>query len=149
MRCRRGWAVWQSVPVATMADLDQLAMAMPQTIRQEADGRPQYLVHGKLYCCHRGRRPDAVDPNTGERMDDVLMFRVADVGVKELLLTDDRGVFFTTPHFDGYPAVLMRIPDLARIDREELGDTIAEAWLTRAQKRVARAWLQQQGPAEE
>ena len=66
------------------------------------------------------------------------MFRVADVGVKELLLADDRGVFFTTPHFDGYPAVLMRIPDLARIDREELGDTIAEAWLTRAQKRVAQ-----------
>ena len=77
------------------------------------------------------------------------MFRVADVGVKELLLADDRGVFFTTPHFDGYPAVLMRIPDLARIDRKELGDTIAEAWLTRAQKRVARAWLEQQAPADE
>jgi hypothetical protein len=142
--------VWQSVPVATMADLDQLAMAMPQTIRQVSpDGRPQYLVHGKLYCCHRGRRPDAVDPDSGERMDDVLMFRVADAGVKELLLADDRGVFFTTPHFDGYPAVLMRIGDLARIDHEELADTIAEAWLTRAQKRVARAWLEQQAPAEE
>ena len=142
--------MWQSVAVATMADLDQLAMAMPQTTKQvSADGRPQYLVHGKLYCCQRGRRPDAIDPDTGERMDDVLMFRVADVGVKELLLADDRGVFFTTPHFDGYPAVLMRIPDLARIDREELGDTIAEAWLTRAQKRVAKAWLEQQAPAED
>jgi hypothetical protein len=128
-----------------MADLDQLAMAMPQTTRElSPDGRPRYLVHGKLYCCQRGRRPDAVDPETGERMDDVLMFRVADVGVKELLLADDRGVFFTTPHFHGYPAVLMRIPDLARIDRAELGDTVAEAWLTRAQKRVARAWLNQQ-----
>ena len=136
--------------MATMADLDQLAMAMPQTTRQvSAEGRPQYLVHGKLYCCHRSRRPDAIDPGTGERMDDVLMFRVADVGVKELLLADDRGVFFTTPHFDGYPAVLMRIPALARIDPEELGDTIAEAWLTRAQKRVARAWLEQQAPAED
>jgi hypothetical protein len=131
------------VLVTTMADLDQLAMAMPQTTRElSPDGRPRYLVHGKLFCCQRGRRRDAVDPDTGERMDDVLMFRVADVGVKELLLADDRGVFFTTPHFDGYPAVLMRIPDLARIDREELGDTIAEAWLTRAQKRVARAWLE-------
>ncbi len=139
---------WQSVPMATMADLDQLAMAMPQTTRQvSAEGRPQYLVHGKLYCCHRSRRPDAIDPDTGERMDDVLMCRVADVGVKELLLADDRGVFFTTPHFDGYPAVLMRIPALACIDREELGDTIAEAWLTRAQKRVARVWLEQQAPA--
>jgi hypothetical protein len=69
------------------------------------------------------------------------MFRVADEGVKELLLADDRDVFFTTPHFDGYPAVLIRIPDLGRIDREELADLVAEAWLTKAQKRVARAWL--------
>ena len=51
-----------------MADLDQLAMAMPHTTREEADGRPRYLVHGKLYCCHRGRRPDAVDPDTGQRI---------------------------------------------------------------------------------
>ena len=135
--------------MATMADLDRMAMAMPQTAKRlSADGRPAYLVHGKLYCCHRGRRPDAIDPATGERMDDVLMFRVADVGVKELLLSDVRGVFFTRPHFDGYPAVLMRIPDLGRIDSEELGDTVAEAWLTRAQKRVARAWLEQRAPVE-
>src|SRR2546423_15486067 len=131
-----------------MADLDQLAMAMPQTTREEAGGRPRYLVHGKLYCCHRGRRPDAVNPDTGERMDDVLMFRVADVGVKELLLADDRGVFFTTPHFDRYPAVLVRIPSLARVDREELYDLVVEAWLTRAQKRVAKAWLAEHAPPE-
>src|SRR5438270_13680520 len=55
------------------------------------------------------------------------MFRVADLGVKELLLADERGVYFTTPHFDGYPAVLMRIPDLARIDRDELRDMVVEA----------------------
>ncbi len=54
-------------------------------------------------------------------------------------------VFFTTPHFDGYSAVLMRIPDLARIDREELREMIVEAWLTRAQKRVAKAWLAEHG----
>jgi hypothetical protein len=69
------------------------------------------------------------------------MFRVADLGVKELMLADDRGIFFTTPHFDGYPAVLIRIPALARLDREELEDIVVEAWLTRAQKRVAKAWL--------
>ena len=77
------------------------------------------------------------------------MFRVADLGAKELLLSDARGVFFTTPHFDGYPAVLIRIPNLAGIDREELGDLVAEAWLTRAQKRVARAWLEEEGIAED
>jgi hypothetical protein len=125
-----------------MADLDELALAMPLATREVTeDGRPAYFVHGKMFCFHRGRRPDAVDSATGERMHDVLMFRVEDLGVKELLLADERGVFFTTPHFDGYPAVLMRIPDLARIDREELADLVAEAWLTRAQKRVANAWL--------
>jgi hypothetical protein len=57
------------------------------------------------------------------------------------MLADERGIFFTTPHFDGYPAVLTHIPDLARLDREELEDAVVEAWLTRAQKRVAKAWL--------
>jgi hypothetical protein len=98
-----------------------------------------------MFCFHRSRRPDAVDPETRERMSDVLMFRVADLGVKELILSDARGIFFTTPHFNGYPAVLMRIPDLARLDGEELRDTVVEAWLTRAQKRVAKAWLGEQG----
>jgi hypothetical protein len=128
--------------MATMADLDEMALAMPQTTKELSDdGRPAYRVHGKLFCLHRGRRRDALDPETGERLDDVLMFRVADLGVKELQLSDARGLYFTTPHFDGYPAVLLRIPDLARIDLQELEDLVSEAWLTRAQKRVAKAWL--------
>ena len=132
--------------MATMADLDELALALPQTTKEVSDeGRPAYRVHGKLFCCRRGRRGDALDPETGEPMDDVLMFRVLDLDVKELLLADDRGLFFTTPHFDGYPAVLVRIPRLERLDRDELGDLLAEAWLTRAQKRVAKAWLAEHG----
>jgi hypothetical protein len=128
--------------MATMADLDELALSLPQTTREtSADGRPEYLVHGKLFLCHRTRRRDAVDPVSGERLDDVLMFRVADLDVKELFLSDGRGIFFTTPHFDGYAAVLARIPDLARLDREELRDLVEEAWLTRAQKRLAKDWL--------
>jgi hypothetical protein len=94
-----------------------------------------------MFCFHRSRRRDAVDDETGDLLDDVLMFRVADAGVKELMLADDRGVFFTTPHFDGFPAVLMRIPTLARVDREELRDLVVEAWLTRVQKPIAKAWL--------
>lgn len=136
--------------VATMADLDEFALALPQATKEVSDdGRPAYFVHGKLFCCHRGRRRDAIDPQTGERLDDVLMFRVADLDVKELMLADDRGVFFTTPHFNGYPAVLVRIPDLARLDREELRDAVVEAWLTRAQKRVAKAWLEEHGLADD
>jgi hypothetical protein len=100
-----------------MADLDELALAMPQTTKEVSDdGRPAYLVHGKL---------------------------------KDLFLADDRGLFFTTPHFDGYPAVLVRIPDLARVDREELFDLVAEAWLARAQERVANPWLQEHGARDD
>jgi hypothetical protein len=135
--------------MTTMADLDELALSLPQTTKTVSnDGRPAYSVKDKLFCLHRSRRPDALDTATGERLDDVLMFRVEDLGVKELMLADDRGVFFTTRHFDGYPAVLMRIPDLARIDREELRDLVVEAWLTRAPKRVARAWLEENEPAD-
>ena len=102
---------WQSGRVATMADLDELALAMPQATKQVSDdGRPTYSVHGKFFCFHRSRRPDAVDPETGERLADVLVFRVADLGEKEIMLADERGVFFTTPHWNGYSAVLMRIP---------------------------------------
>jgi hypothetical protein len=74
-------------------------------------------------------------------MDDVLMFRVDGPEAKELVLADPRKLFFTTPHFDGYSAVLIRIPNLAQLDVEELRDTVVEAWLTRAHKRVAKAWL--------
>jgi hypothetical protein len=132
--------------MATMADLDELALALPEVTKEVDDGRPVYKVHGKLFCFHRGRRPDAVDPETGERLEDVLMFRVADLDVKELLLSDTRGIYFTTPHFKGYPAVLVRIPSLERLERDELGDLVAEAWLTRAQKRLAKAWLAEQEP---
>jgi hypothetical protein len=128
--------------MATMADLDALALALPETAKQVSDdGRPSYFAHGKMFICHRSRRPDAIDPATGERMDDVLIFRVENLDVKEILLADDRGITFTTPHFNGYPAVLVRIPELARLDRDELEDMVVEAWLTRAHKRVAKAWL--------
>jgi len=135
--------------MATMADLDELALGLPQTTKEVSeDGRPSYLVHGKRFCLQRSRRPDAIDPETGERLDDVLMFRVEDLDVKELILADDRSIYFTTPHFNGYPAVLVRIADLAKLDREELFDLVAEAWLTRAQKRVAKAWLAEQQSAD-
>ena len=127
-----------------MADLDAFALELPQATKELSDdGRPAYKVHDKVFCFHRGRRPDALDAK-GERLDDVLMFRVVDLDVKELFLSDSREIYFTTPHFEGYPAVLVRIPDLGRLDHDELRDLVAEAWLTRAQKRLAKAWLAEQ-----
>jgi hypothetical protein len=124
-----------------MKDLDELALAMPEAAKEIEDGRPTYTVHGKMFCFHRGPRPDVVDPDTGERLDDVLVFRVADLGVKEMLISDSRGIYFTTPHWNGYSAVLICIPDLKRLERAELRDLVEEAWLTRAQKRLAKEWL--------
>ena len=65
------------------------------------------------------------------------------------MLADDRGVFLTTPHFDGYRAVLLRIAGLDRLDLDELHDLVAEAWLTRAQRRLAKAWLEKHGVADD
>jgi hypothetical protein len=125
-----------------MRDLDKFALAMPEATKEISDdGRPSYLVHGKVFCFHRGRRPDAVAPETGERLDDVLMFRVDGPEAKELVLADPRDIFGPTPHFNGYPAVLIRIPDLAQPDRSELREVVVDAWLTRAQKRLAKSWL--------
>ena len=125
-----------------MADLDELARALPEVERgEDGDGRPSYSVRGKVFCWHRSPRPDAVDAATGERLEDVLVFWVDSLEEKDLVLADDRGIFFTTPHWNGYRAVLMRIPELARIDREELRELVVEAWLSRAPKRVAKAWL--------
>jgi hypothetical protein len=131
--------------VATMRDLDRLALAMPEATKELDEGRPSYVVNGKTFCFHRSRRRDAVDPKTGETLDDVLVFRVDGPEVKELVLADPRGIFFTTPHWNNYPAVLIRIPDLAQLNGAELGDAVIEAWLTRAPKRVAKAWLAENG----
>jgi len=134
--------------VSTMQDLDDVARALPGTVVQLDHGRPEYRVDGKLYCFHRGPRADAVDSATGERLDDVLMFRVADEGVKEMWLADERSIFFTTDHFNGYAAVLLRIGDLADVSLDELDELVSDAWLTRASKKNARAWLAEHQPTD-
>ena len=132
--------------MATLADLDRTAMALPGVTRRATAGRPSYYVLDKLFCCHRGDRPDALDPATGERLSDVLMLRVADESMKDMYLRDERGVFFTTPHFDGYDAILIRIGNLAALEDDELFEIVSDAWLTRAPTRVAAAWLREQAP---
>jgi hypothetical protein len=132
--------------MATLRDVEKLALALPETVKGEDDeGRPSYSVNGKVICWHRSPRPDALDPKTGEPLADVFVLRTTDLDVKEMTLQDDRGIFFTTPHWNGYPAVLIRIGDLKRLSRAELRDLIEEAWLSRAPKRVAKAWLAEHG----
>ena len=132
-----------------MEDLDKLALALPEAEKGIEEGRPSYHVGGKYFCFHRRARRDAVDADSGERLTDVLVFRVADQDMKDFVLADDRGVWFTTPHWNGYPAVLTRIASLKQIDRDELEERLVEAWLTRAKKRVASAWLAEHQAAED
>jgi len=133
--------------MATMRDLEDLALAMPAATKElDPDGRPSYSANGKYFCFHRRPRPDAVDEKTGKRLEDVLVFRVDGAEEKELLLADPRGVFFTTPHWNGYPAILMRKRDLRRLRKAELRDLVVDAWLTRAKKREAKAWLAENEP---
>ncbi len=68
----------------------------------------------------------------------ILGARVEHLGAKEALLADDPDVYFTTPHFDGFPAVLVR---LERIAPEELEELIRDAWLARAPRRLAQGFL--------
>jgi hypothetical protein len=124
-----------------MADLQRLALAMPGTaLETSGEGRPSYHVNSKLYCCHRSNRRDAVD-DAGVMLDDVLMFRVADLETKEALLAEPGTSLFTTPHFDGYAAILLRIRSLRAMPKDELFELVADAWLTRAPKRAATEWL--------
>jgi len=123
-----------------MKDLDALALALPGVTRSEEDGRPSYSVAGKTFCWHRSARPDALDPETGQRLTDVLVFWVEDLAVKELLVESD-SVYFTTPHWNGYSAVLVRIRDLKKLRKAELRDRVEEAWLKRAPKKLSKEFL--------
>lgn len=120
--------------MATKRDLDELALALPETTKTVAEGRPAYAVDGKWFAFHRKPRNDAP-------FADVFVFR-CEAEAKELILADPRGIFFTTPHWNGFPAVLMHLPDLKQLKKAELRDLLVDAWLTKAPKRVARAWLE-------
>ena len=125
--------------MATWDDVRRLALALPETGEGLSRDLSQWRVKDKGFVWERPLRPADYDA-LGESAPDgpILGVRVADVGVKEALLASDPDVYFTTPHFDGYPAVLVR---LDRIDAAELGELIVEAWLARAPKRLAQQYL--------
>lgn len=132
--------------MATLDDLDELALAFPGATKASAAGdRLEYRVGKKTFCRHREPRKDALDPETRERLEDVLMFKTPDTDTKAMLLEAHPDVLFTTSHFDGYPAVLSRLAWLGRLDRDTLDDLLVEAWLSVAPKRAAATWLSQQG----
>jgi len=130
--------------MARVEDVHELAAAMPHvTVVQGSRSNPVYQVGGKSFVFFRTPRADAVDPSTGERYPDVIVFWVA--GEEDKLALLARPPFFTTPHFDGHPSVLVRASRLGEIDREELAEVVQDAWLAQASPTRARKWLAAQG----
>ena len=126
-------------------DVRALAFALPQGHERIPRGHPASLARDRPFVWKRPlHRADLA--HLGDRAPDAppLGAWVPDLGAKEALLTDDPDTYLTTPHFDGHPIVLAR---LDRIDPGELGELITEAWLVRAPRRLARAWLGDAAPA--
>lgn len=132
---------------ARVEDVHEFALGMPHvTLDHGGGGNPVYQVGGKSFVFFRTPRPDAVDPTTGERYRDVIVFWVASEVDKQAMAYDESSPFFTTAHFDGHPSVLLRASRLGELSRAELAEVVQDAWLSRASARRAAAWLSQHPP---
>jgi hypothetical protein len=124
----------------TFDDVRRIALALPQTSeRPSYEGVAAWRVKDKLFVWERPlRRADRAALGDAAPDGPILGARVEHLGAKEALLASEPEIFFTTPHFDGYPIVLVR---LDRIGAEELEELIVEAWLDRAPRRLAQQYL--------
>ena len=125
--------------MATWDDVGRIAMVLPETAEAVSRGLASWKVRDKAFVWERPlRRADLEALGDDAPTGPILGARVEHLVAKEALLADDPAIFFTTPHFDGYPAILVR---LDRITVEDLKEVIVEAWLARAPKRLARRYL--------
>jgi hypothetical protein len=126
--------------MATWADVRRIALALPETSEVGSyDGQPAWKVKDKSFVWDRPlRKADVAELGDAATDGPILGARVADEGVKAALVAEEPAVYFTTSHFDGYPAVLIR---LEQIDVEQLAEVIEAAWLLRAPKRLAKSYL--------
>jgi len=125
--------------MASWEDVRRIALALPEASeRVRNNGLAWWEVRGKGFVWERPLRgSDLRALGDAAPSGPILGVRVEHLVAKEALLADDPAVFFTTPHFDGYPAVLVR---LERIATDELEELITEAWLVRAPKRLAKQY---------
>jgi hypothetical protein len=130
---------------ARLADVDAICRSLPEVELGTSWGdRPTYLVlqrpKPRGFVLARAPRHDAVDPESGEEYDDLLVVRTADAHDKAALVEAD-GPFFTIDHFRGYNAVLVRTSRLGELDVDELREVLTDAWLAVAPKRLATRFL--------
>ncbi|MBM6403395.1 hypothetical protein JQN72_03950 [Phycicoccus sp. CSK15P-2] len=121
-------------------DLDGIASALPEVVREGTEEHPAYSIGGKKFVLWRGPRKDAVDDSTGEPMPDVIAIRTPGEEDKQAILQLG-APWFTTPHFDGYAYVLVRERDLGALDYLELAEIVTDAWATVAPKKLVTRHL--------
>jgi hypothetical protein len=128
--------------VATPADVDDICLGLPEVELGTSWGdNPTYKVRGKGFLMHRPPGRTAINPATGEWYDDLLVIHVPSESEKRALVDDERLPFFTIEHFKGYNAVLVQQSRLGEMSRDELAEIITDAWLTKAPKSMAKAFL--------
>jgi hypothetical protein len=120
-------------------DVRRIALALPETDERVSREMRQWRVKDKLFVWERPLRRSEIE-TLGDGAPDgpILGARIEHLGAKEALLADDPAVFFTTTHFDGYPAILVRLDRIALLELDEL---IVEAWLSRAPKPLAQRYI--------
>jgi hypothetical protein len=136
---RRSVGIEGSRP-ATVEDIHEIARALPGVTVADA-GPTVYQVSRRSFLFFRNPRPDAFDPETSERYSDVIVFWVESELEKEAILADASLPFFTTPHFDGHPSVLLRASRVGELSRDELTGFVEGAWLSRAGPRAVARWM--------
>ncbi len=130
--------------MASWDDVRRIALALPESSERLSRERCQWRVKDKLFVWERPlsrKEIEALGSSAPEGP--ILGARVEHLGAKEALLADDSGIYFTTPHFDGYPAILVRLEEIAV---DELDEVIVEAWLCRAPKSLAQRYIDTQLP---
>ena len=133
--------------MATWDDVRHLALALPESEEQQRRGLMFWVVRDKLFVWERPlRSSDLRALGEAAPAGPILGARVEHPVAKEALISDNPDVYFTTPHFDGYPAVLVQLEKIALDELEEL---IVEAWLARAPKRLAKAYIAERFPGHE
>jgi len=127
---------------ATVDDIHEIARALPGVTL--ADGGPTvYQVSRRSFLFFRNPRPDAVDPDTGDRYTDIIVMWVESQLEKEAILADTSLPFFTTPHFGGHPSVLIRGSRISELSRDDLAGFVEGAWLSRAAPRAVARWTKE------
>jgi hypothetical protein len=121
--------------MATWDAVRRLALSLPESEERESRGLAQWRVRDKLFVWERPLRASDLRALGDEAPEGpILGARVEHQVAKDALLADDPDVYFTTPHFDGYPAILVRLDQISQADLEEL---VVEAWLCRAPRKLA------------